>query len=116
MPCTLTSWARIGVNSRARGEQRGQVEDEIHLELGEDPLEQPRVEDGADELALHERPQLGIERREVERDDRPAAGSRKLRDQAVADLAVRAGDEDDGFAHGGSFTAGQAGVRGWAVG
>ena len=35
-------------------QERREVEDELHLELGEDALEQVRVEDRAHELLLHE--------------------------------------------------------------
>jgi hypothetical protein len=48
------------------------------------------------------RPASRIERRQVERHDRPAAG-RETVDQAMPDLATRAGDEDDGFAHANRF-------------
>ena len=66
------------------------MEDQVHLELGQDALEQARVEDRPEELALDER------RDSVESSGarssvtmgRPVAG--EARDQAVADLAAGA--------------------------
>ena len=51
MPSTLTWCAVVGRELAAGREQRGEVEDEVDLELGEDALEQVAVEDRADELA-----------------------------------------------------------------
>ena len=55
MPSTLTSWAVIGRELAARGEQGGEVEDQLDLELGQDALEQDAVEDGPRELLADER-------------------------------------------------------------
>ena len=46
----------------ARREQRRQVEDQVHLELGEHPLEQAAIGDGAGEFAPDETRKRGIER------------------------------------------------------
>ena len=82
----------------AGGEQGGEVEDAVDLVLGQDAVEQRRVEDRADELLADEGGQLAVERIEVERDDGPIVLPGDVLDQAVADFAGGAGDEDDGFA------------------
>jgi hypothetical protein len=87
-----------GRELRARGQQRGQVKHQVHFELGQDALEQTGIEDRPQELALDEARQRGVERREIDRDDRPA-GAREARDQAVANLTASARDEDDRLAH-----------------
>jgi hypothetical protein len=84
----------------ARGKESREVEDEVDLELGEDPLEDGPVEDRADELARDETALLGIERLEVDREDGPRAVGGEARDQAVADLSAGSRDEDDGLSHG----------------
>jgi hypothetical protein len=84
----------------ARGKESREVEDEVDLELGEDPLEDGPVEDRADELARDETALLGIERLEVDREDGPRAVGGETRDQAVADLSAGSRDEDDGLSHG----------------
>jgi hypothetical protein len=55
----------------SRRQKRGKVEDQIDFEFGEDPIEQRGVGNGARELAENTRPERGIERRDVERDDWP---------------------------------------------
>jgi hypothetical protein len=86
----------------AGGQQRGEVEDEIHLELGEHPLEQCRVCDRAREFAPDERRQAIVEPGEVDGDDgAPCAG--QPRDETVTDLATSAGDQRDGRPHADSF-------------
>ena len=65
-----------GRELRARGQQRSQVEDQVHLELGQDALEQTGIEDRPEELALDEGRQRRVERRQVERDDWPAGARR----------------------------------------
>ena len=96
------------------------MEDEIDLELRENAFEQPRVEDRSDDLPMDERPQPGIERSEVERDNLPPAGSGQLCDQTMADPTVGASDEDDGLAHGTFYGGGRWAVGGrrgrWALG
>ena len=94
MPSTFTWCAVHRRELAARREQRREVEDAIDLELGEDALEQRRVEDRAGELARDQPGQRRIERLQVERDDRLAAVGGERGDQAVADLAVGAGDEN----------------------
>ena len=64
------------------------MEDEVDLELREDPLEDGPVEDRAGELARDETALLGIERLEVDREDGPRAVGGEARDEAVADLAA----------------------------
>ena len=59
-----------GVNSDARGQQRGEMEDEIDLELREHALENRLVGDGAGELAADLRRQAWFERGDVDGDDR----------------------------------------------
>jgi hypothetical protein len=81
----------------ARREQRGQVENEVHLELGQDALEQVVVEDRARVLLLDQGRLRRIERLQVEGDDRAAAVPGEPLDQAVADLAAGAGNEHDGL-------------------
>ena len=85
VPSTLTWCAAQRRELRARRQQRRQVEDEVDLELGQDALEQRRVEDRPDELALDQRRQRRVERREIERDDGARALGRQPLDQAVAD-------------------------------
>ena len=85
---------------RAARQQRGEVKNQVHLELGKNPLEQVRVQYRAGELALHQPPKRWIERVYVERDHRQAAFFGEIRHQRVADFAVGAGDQNDGFAHG----------------
>ncbi len=83
---------------RARREQRREVKDQVHLELGQDALEQRAVGDRAGELAKDEPVQRRIERREIDGDNR-AAGAGQPGDQAVADLAAGAGHQGDGSTH-----------------
>ena len=75
------------------------MKDEVDFELREQPLEAGPVEDRSARLALHLPREIGIERRDVERDDRSRAIFRQLIDQAVPDFAGGAGNEDDRFAH-----------------
>jgi len=92
----------MGADGRELGSRReegGEVEHAIHLELGQDPFEQPRIENRADELPVDEGPQIRIQGREVERHDLPPSARAQARDQPVPHLSVRARDEDDGFAH-----------------
>ena len=88
------------------------MEHEVDLELGEDALEQRRVEDRAGELAVdHAARAPGSSGVEVERDDGSAAVSGEARDEAVADLAAGAGDEDDRFAEHGRLGDGASAFR-----
>jgi hypothetical protein len=91
---------------RAGGQQRGEVEHQVHLVLGDDAAEEVGVEDGAVDLAQHQLRQRLVERGEVERDDRAVGLAGQACDQAVADFATGAGDEDDGFAQHGMMTPG----------
>ena len=83
---------------RARGQQRGEMEDAIDFELGEDAIQQAHVGDRAGELARHLRRQRGIERAHVDGDDRDA-WRRQPGDQAVTDFAACAGNEKDWLSH-----------------
>src|ERR1051326_8872787 len=76
------------------------MENQIDLVLGEDAVEDLRVEDGAVDVLADKRCQLRRQRIEIERDDRLRAVGGQARDEAVTDLAAGAGDEGDGFAHG----------------
>jgi hypothetical protein len=80
---------------RPRREQGGQVEDQVDLELGQDALEQRRIQDGPGELTRDERLDGGVEARQVERDDALASVPRQLRNQAVTNFSASARDEDD---------------------
>ena len=73
------------------------MEDEVHLELGEDALEQVDVQDGAQILMLNVAADVGIEGSKIEGDDGLIAQLRDPLDEAVADFAAGPGDEDDGF-------------------
>ena len=80
------------------GQQRGEVEDEIDLELREHALEQVGVGDRAGELAAHERRRLASSgARSMVTIGRAGAG--QPRDQAVADLAAGPGHQRDGRPH-----------------
>src|SRR2546422_88236 len=70
----------------------------LDLEFREDSVENICIGDRADELACHEGRQGRIESRDIERDD-PRARRRQTRDQAVANLALRPCDENNGCAH-----------------
>ena len=64
------------------------MEDEVHLELGEDALEQPASRIEPRNSRWTSGAQVGVERREVERDDRAGRVAGEPRDEAVADLAA----------------------------
>ena len=61
-------------------------------------IEQAAIGDRPGELAADEAAERRVERVDVERDD-GGVGRGEARDERVADLAARAGDQDDGFAH-----------------
>ena len=82
-----------------RGQQGREVEDEIHLELREDPLEQRGVEDRTGHLALHHPLHVRLERLHVQRHDLPRALGGEALDQAVTDLAAGPRDQNDGLSH-----------------
>ena len=75
------------------------MKDEVDFELREQPLEAGPVENRSTRLALNLPREIGIEGRDVERDDRSRAIFRQLIDQAVPDFAGGAGNEDNRFAH-----------------
>ncbi len=76
------------------------MDHQFDLVLSEDPVEDGAVQDRAGDLAVDLSPDCGIQRTDVERDDGPLWLERELIDQPVADLAARACDENDRFAHG----------------
>src|SRR5207245_1256680 len=78
-------------------EERGEVEDTIDLELGEDPLEEAGVGDRSGELARGEPREAALERRDVERDDGGSRGGEPC-DEAVTDFAAGPSGQDDRFA------------------
>jgi hypothetical protein len=94
----------VDVMSRHRGEfgprrqQRGEMKDELDLELRQDAIEHVGVGNRAGEDAGHIRHQPGIERRDVEGDDR-RAGRPEASDEAVTDFAAGAGNQGDRFPH-----------------
>ena len=91
---------------RSRREQRREMEDEIDLELREHALEQVGVGNRAGELAMHQPVQVGVERRQIDRDDRTARAGQP-RDQPVADLTAGAGHERDWCPHSWTVSTGR---------
>src|SRR5688500_4632589 len=81
-------------------QQCGKMKNQVDLELRQDALEQVHVEDRAGELAVDEPGDVRIQRVDVERDDGFFALLRKVGYQRMANLAVGAGYENDGFSHG----------------
>src|SRR5690606_13017126 len=77
----------------------GEVDHQLHLIFGEDPLQDGPIEDRAGDLAIDLRRDGCVERAHVERDDRVLLLARKAVDQAVTDLAAGARDENDRFTH-----------------
>ena len=80
------------------------MEDQLDLELGQDALERTPIEDRPGDLAIDLRGNRSVERRKVERDNGEVGTFGQTLDQAVADLAVRTGDEDDRFPHAQNYT------------
>jgi len=81
-----------------RRQQRGQMKNQVDLELREDALEDVRVEDGAGELPVHEPGNRRVERIHVEGYHLFVPLS-KVGHEGMPDFAIRAGNEDDWFAH-----------------
>jgi hypothetical protein len=75
------------------------MEDQLDLKLCEDSLEQAAIEDRSGDFAIDLLRDCRIERRQIERDDGALGTLGQAIDQAVSDLAVRARDENDRFAH-----------------
>ncbi len=82
----------------ARGEERGEVEHAVDLELGEDPLEQAGVGDRAGELAPGQRGEAPLERVHVQRDD-GRFGRGQPRHERVPDFTARPRDQDNRLPH-----------------
>jgi hypothetical protein len=87
-----------GVNSARVEKERGQVEDQINLELGQHAFEERRVGDGTGELPTHERRQVIVEPGEIDGDD-GTAGPGQPRDETVSDLATGSCDQGDRCPH-----------------
>ena len=83
----------------ARREQRGQVEDQIHLEFGHQTFQDGVVEDRPDHFAVDLAGDGVVEPRHVDRHDGAVAGLGEAIDQAVANLAAGAGDEHNRLSH-----------------
>ena len=79
-------------------QQRREMKDEADLEFREQAIEQVGVGDRPGEDPRHERHERGVERVDVERDDGGTGGGQP-RDQTVPDLAARARDQRNRFAH-----------------
>jgi hypothetical protein len=75
------------------------MENEIDFEFRQQPLEGRAIENRADRLALHFLREVGVERREVKRDDGTGAVGGELIDEAVADFATGSGNQNGGFSH-----------------
>src|SRR5204862_3184216 len=84
----------------SRRQERGEMEDKTHLELGEDALEQRVIGDRSGESPVDHRGQTRIEVGNVDGDDRMTGGGEAVH-EGVSDLAVGAGHERDGLAHAG---------------
>src|SRR5437868_1224873 len=84
------------------------MEHEIDFEFRQDALERGAIEDRSSDLALHFGAQRRLQRRDVERHDGSRAVARELIDETVANLAVGAGNQDDGFSHQGQIGGGTA--------
>ena len=98
VPSTLTWCAVSGVNSARVESSAARWKIASISNSASNALEQRRVEDRPVNSRATSRRERLVERVDVERDDArdsPSCGQRG--DQAVADLAVGAGDQDDGF-------------------
>ena len=88
-----------GCELGARRQQGRKMKDELDLELGKDALEDALVENGPGDLAIDFRRDRWFEAGDVERDDGAIRLTGEAFDETMADLAARAGDQHDGFAH-----------------
>jgi hypothetical protein len=95
---------RDGRELGARGQDRGEVEDQLDLELREHALERAAIEDRAGDLAVHLRRNRRIQAGDIERHDRAMRLAGEPVDETVADLASGAGYEHDGFPHSANYT------------
>src|SRR5688500_10904190 len=92
-----------GREFRPRGEQCRQMEYEIDFELGQNPLEEVLVKDGAGNLAVDESADIRVQPVNIERDDGLSACLGKIGHQRMPNLAVRARYEDNRFTHSAMF-------------
>ena len=99
MPSTLTWCAVIGVNSERVDSSAARWKTSSTWNSARIRSSSASIENRAGDLAVDLPGDRGIERREVERDDRAVGLLGEAIDQAVADLAAGAGDEHDRFAH-----------------
>jgi hypothetical protein len=83
----------------AGGEERGEVEDQFHLVLGEHALEQRTIENRPGDFAIDERRDGAVQPREVERHERMTAPGGQPFHEPVSDLATGTRDEDDRLPH-----------------
>src|SRR5262249_21188480 len=98
--------------------------DGMDLVLADQPLQEVGVEDVADERREAGRAETFVERLEIERDDVDMVLAAEMGDESMADLAVGAGNQDDGFTHGSGLSfvlakfaaKGLAGQMAWAYG
>ncbi len=74
------------------------MKNQVDLEFRQDALEHGGIEDGPGELAVDEPRDLRVERVHVERHHLFLLLG-EVRDQGVADFAIRAGYQDYGFTH-----------------
>jgi IgA peptidase M64/peptidase M64-like protein len=88
----------------ARGEQRGEMKDQLDLKLGEHPLQESAVEDGTGDLSIDLRRNRLVEAVEIQRYDRTFRLLAQFRNEPVADFTASAGNEDDRFSHAANYT------------
>ena len=74
------------------------MENRVDFELARKALEQPLVEDVADQSRMALGPGGVVDVAQVEREDVVAVQLRKAMDEAVSDLSARPGDKDGLFA------------------
>ena len=83
----------------ARGQERREVEDDLDLVVRGDLVEEVPVHDVAGVRLDAERAEALGERREIDGDGGVAPGGVDTLEERATDLAVGAGDEDDGLGH-----------------
>ena len=92
----------VGGHRRELGtgrQQRGQVKNQVDLELRENALEQVLVENRAGELAVHQPRDVRVERVHVEGHNCLVALLGEVGDQGMANFAISAGYQNNLFAH-----------------
>ena len=104
VPPTFTSWAVIGVNSERVDSSAARWKISSTWNSARMRSSTAAIEDRAGDLAVDLRGDRRIESASSRGDDRALGLVGQTVDQAVADLAVGAGDEHDRFAHGENYT------------